>query len=128
MNNLEHPFKKELEALRNIIKSSNPKICERIKWNAPSYYYGKYDFGAFNLRETKKVHLVLVFPSGIVKDETGLLEGEYKDRRMVYFYSMEDIEKKKVALENIVNKWIDSVHEKIEQDVMNNINKDDYCH
>ncbi len=37
MQNLEHPLKAEIEALRQIIKAANPAISERIKWNAPSY-------------------------------------------------------------------------------------------
>src|SRR5690606_2067111 len=76
IDKLTHPLKNEIQILRKIIKNANSKIRERIKWNAPSYYYGKYDFGAFNLRGNKRVHLVLVFPNGIVEDPTGLLEGD----------------------------------------------------
>lgn len=39
MKKLEHPLIKEIEAVRAIIRGANKKISERIKWNAPSYYY-----------------------------------------------------------------------------------------
>ncbi len=102
---LEHPFKKELEAVRKIILKANPKMQERIKWNSPSFFYHS-DFGAFHLRDTSRLHLVLVFPNGIVADGGGLLEGDYKDRRMVYFTSMKDVKAKQATLEKVVNAWI----------------------
>ncbi len=41
MSKLDHPLKAEIEAVRKIIKGADKKIAERIKWNAPSYYYMK---------------------------------------------------------------------------------------
>ena len=84
MRKLNHSLKDEIEALRTIIKKANPKIAERIKWNAPSYYC-KEDLVTFNPRATKHVHLVF-HNAVIVKIKSDLLEGNYKDRRMVYFY------------------------------------------
>lgn len=104
MDALEHPLKPEIEALRDIIKSADPKVCERIKWNAPSYYY-KEDFVTFHPREQKKVHLVFHHPS-IASIPSSLLEGDYKDRRMAYFFSMEDIRSKAAELQRIVQKLI----------------------
>ena len=112
MLKLEHPFKAEIEAIRKIILSASGKMAERVKWNAPSFYY-KEDLAAFHIREQKRVHLVLVFPKGIVEDESKLLEGDYKDRRMAYFYSMEDVLKKKPALEEIVRKWVELAEKEI---------------
>lgn len=82
---LDHPLKAEIEALRAIIKTAGPELAERVKWNAPSYYLGKHDMAAFNLRQTGFVQLVLVFPGGLmIEDRRGLLEGDYKDRRLLY--------------------------------------------
>src|SRR5689334_8979559 len=39
MRDLKHPLKAEMEELRKIIKGVDKRIGERIKWNAPSYYY-----------------------------------------------------------------------------------------
>ena len=105
MQALNHPLKSEITAVRSIILHANDKIAERVKWNSPSFYY-KEDFAAIHLRQQKFVHLVLVFPKGLVEDKTGLLEGNYKDRRMAYFYNMADIEAKKSTLEKVVDDWV----------------------
>jgi hypothetical protein len=58
MIELKHPFKAEVQALRKVLKGVNSQITEQIKWNAPSFgYKGEY-LVTFNLRETKRVHLV----------------------------------------------------------------------
>lgn len=99
MAELEHPLKAEINAVREIIKS-NTKIAERIKWNAPSYFY-KEDLVTFNHRNQKQVHLVF-HHIAITKNKSKLLEGDYKDRRMMYFSSMEDIESKEKELKSII--------------------------
>lgn len=104
MKNLEHPLKSEMEAVRTIILQANSLISERIKWNSPSFYY-KGDMAVVVPRANGKIHIV--FPNGIIiNDPTGLLEGDYKDRRMAYFYDMADIKAKQAALEQIVNDWV----------------------
>lgn len=104
MDALEHPLKPEIETLRAIIKAADSKVCERIKWNAPSYYY-KEDFVTFHPREQQKVHLVFHHPA-IATITSPLLEGDYKDRRMAYFFSMEDILSKADELQRIVQELI----------------------
>jgi hypothetical protein len=106
MRDLDHPFKAEIEALRAIILGVSPKISERIKWNAPSFFY-KEDLGAFHPRATEYAHLVLLFPGGAgVPAKSSLLEGTAKDRREAKFHSLEDIEAKKRALEKLVRDWV----------------------
>lgn len=39
-------------------------MAERIKRNAPIFYFG-HEFGALNLRSTKFPQLIVVFPAGI---------------------------------------------------------------
>lgn len=104
---LDHPLKAEIEALRRIIKAAGPELGERVKWNAPSYHLGKHDMAAFNLRQTGFVQLVLVFLGGLmIEDRRGLLEGDYKDRRLARFDSMMDVESKRPALEAVVREWV----------------------
>ncbi len=104
MNGLKHPLKAEIEAVRSIIKNADKRISERIKWNAPSYYY-KDDMVTFNGWATKNVHLVFHHPA-IVKIKSALLEGDYKDRRMMYFTDMADVKKKAKELEKIVKELV----------------------
>lgn len=104
---LDHPLKAEVEVLRQIIKSAGSDLGERWKWNAPSYHLGKHDMAAFNLHQKAFVQLVLVFPAGLmIDDRRGLLDGDFKDRRLARFDSMADIEAKRSALESVVREWI----------------------
>ena len=105
MQKLEHPLKAEIEALRAIIKSANPAISERIKWNAPSYHANE-DFLTFNHRMTDKVHLIF-HHAKISEINSPILEGEYKDRRMVYFENMEAVVARKAELTSVINRVID---------------------
>lgn len=105
MQQLQHPHKAGIELIRKIILDAHPKVAERVKWNAPSFYY-KEDIAAFHVRQEKFIHLVLVFPHGIIDNSYGILEGDYKDRRMAYFYSIADIDLKKTGLQSIINDWI----------------------
>ena len=103
----DHPLKAEIEEVRTIIKGANPKIMERIKWNAPSYYY-KEDMVTFHTRATQHVHLVFHHPA-IVKINSALLEGDYKDRRMMYFKTMDDVKANKNELQRIMNELIEHI-------------------
>ena len=79
---LEPPVREIVEAIRQIILSTDKDIGERIKWNNPSFYYTgemrefdpkeyKRDMIVMNLH---KGRIMLVFPSGAkVNDKTGLL-------------------------------------------------------
>lgn len=101
---LDHPFKAEVQAVREIILNVSPNIVEQVKWKAPSFSYKDY-MATFNLWATEHVHLI--FHNGaILNDKTGLLEGNYPDRRMLYFKDMTDIQLKKNALEDFVRQWI----------------------
>lgn len=107
MKNLVHPMKAETEALRQIIRSSNKKLAERIKWNAPSYYY-KDDIVTFGPYRNGKVLLVFHHPS-VVKIKSGLLEGNYKDRRLAWFDGMKKIKDNKKELQRILNELVKAI-------------------
>lgn len=104
MASLKHPLKEEIEAVRKIIRGANKNIAERIKWNAPSYYY-KEDMVTFNPRTDRHVHLVFHHKS-IAKIKSPLLEGDYKDRRMMYLHNMKEIKSAKKEIERIMNELI----------------------
>jgi len=105
MQSLDHPFKAEVQALRDIIKGVNREIVEEIKWKAPSFSYKGEYLVTFNLRETERIHLVFHNPS-IPEVRSALLEGNYKERRMMYFTDMDDIKAKKTTLEKILKQLI----------------------
>jgi hypothetical protein len=116
---LDPEFGKIIEAIRQIILSTDKEIGEHIKWNAPSFYYTG-EMKPFNPKEYKryiivmnfhKERILLVFPSGAkINDTTGLLEGDYKDgRRLVYFKDMDDVISKKDDLQNVIKIWLNLV-------------------
>jgi len=103
---VNHPLKAEIEELRKIIKAASEKISERIKWNAPSYYYIK-DMAAFNLHQEKFVQIIFIFYNeNMIAESGGLLEGKWKNRREARFYSKEDIKNKRSNLEKVVREWV----------------------
>lgn len=107
MDALKHPLRAEIEAVRTIIKSTDSRIKERIKWNAPSYYY-KDDMVTFNPRATEHVHLVFHHPT-IEDIPSPLLEGDYKGRRMAYFTTMKDVKTNKKELVSVLKALIGNV-------------------
>lgn len=109
MAGLDHPQKPQVESLRAVIRAAGGgPLGERIKWNAPSYYFGAHDMAAFNFRERSHVMLVMVFPAGIMI-QSPILEGDWKDRRLLRFTDAGDVEAKRPALAAIVSEWVDRV-------------------
>ncbi|WOK04451.1 DUF1801 domain-containing protein [Imperialibacter roseus] len=106
MEALDHPLKAEVETLRTIIKNAGP-LSERIKWNAPSYYH-KEDFVTFNLHDKKTIRLIFHHPA-IVTITSDILEGDWKDRRIVYIKNAEEASSKKAELVRIIKEWLQIV-------------------
>ena len=76
MEKLDHPFKAEVQMIREIIRNVNSNITEQIKWKAPSFSYKGEYLVTFNLRDQQKIHLVFHNPV-ISKVKSKLLKGDY---------------------------------------------------
>ncbi|MGZ5220584.1 MAG: hypothetical protein ACXWC7_10905, partial [Chitinophagaceae bacterium] len=65
----------------------------------------KRDIIVLNIR---KGIALLVFPTGaIIKDATGILEGQYTDgRRLVTFTNMNDVAVKGKDLQKVIKQWL----------------------
>jgi uncharacterized protein YdhG (YjbR/CyaY superfamily) len=105
LRELSHPLKAEVEAVRSILKGVSKDINEEIKWKAPSFNYKGEYLVTFNLRETRRIHLVFHNPM-IPKIKSQLLEGDYADRRMTYFSDMQDIHAKKAELQRVLKQLV----------------------
>jgi uncharacterized protein YdhG (YjbR/CyaY superfamily) len=105
MAKLDHPFKAEVQMIREIIKNVDNDITEQIKWKAPSFSYKGEYLVTFNLWEKQKIHLVFHNPA-ISKVKSKLLEGDYEHRRMTYFSDENEIRAKKKALEKTLKDLI----------------------
>ena len=62
----------------------------------------------FNHRATQHVHLVFHHPA-VVNIQSELLEGNYKDRRMMYLRNMEELKANKKELQNIIKRLINFI-------------------
>ena len=106
MGSLEHPFAADVGRLRVIVREAHPSIQERIKWKSPSFHVDETDLGAFELRPTEFLRLILVFPHGLVDDPTGIMLGSWADRRELRFTGAADVEAKAPALQGVVRDWV----------------------
>src|SRR5688572_18513759 len=114
LRGLEHPLKKEIEAVRKVILGVSPAISEGVKWNAPSFRTTEW-FATMNLRSTKTLQLVFHLGAKVRKeaktgieiaDPAGLAEWLSKDRCMVTLGIGKDIATKTKAFERFVRDWI----------------------
>ena len=105
MEKLDPEMKPAVEAVRKIIKAAGSKLNERIKWNAPSYYY-KEDIVTFGPAKNKNKIILVFHHPNIVKIRSALLEGDYKGRRLVNFNSLKDIKDGKKELERIIKESV----------------------
>jgi hypothetical protein len=119
-NELDHPLKKVVEALRKIVLKTDAEIAEQIKWNSPSFYYTgemkafdpkeyKRDIVVFNLH--KKDSVLLVFPSGArIDDKSGFLEGKFTDgRKIALVTSLNQVKLIEKDLQTAIKDWLKKI-------------------
>lgn len=115
LNELNHPFRDEIEQLRICVLSADKNLTENIKWNGPNYCFDNEDRITMRIQPpTKQVQLI--FHRGAKKQEqpkNSLIEDKFKlliwkenDRAIATFKNMEDIENSKANLTEIVKEWI----------------------
>lgn len=114
MAELQHPFSREVQALRVLFTGIDPSVAEGIKWNAPSWRKHEY-FATTHLRSRQGIGLVLhlgakarELPAGGLKidDPAGLLQWLGADRAMIEFRDGPDLAAKSVALQALLRDWI----------------------
>lgn len=114
---LEHPFKREILALRQLILGADPSIAEGIKWNAPSFRTSEY-FATFHLRAKDGVQIIMhlgakkrdTAVSGIaIADPESMLEWLARDRASVKFRDLKDIDSRRAAFADVIRQWIQHV-------------------
>jgi len=111
---LDHPFKPEILALRQLILDVDPSIAEGIKWSAPSFHTSEH-FATMQLRAKDGVQIILhlgaktrdTATTGIaIDDPQALLVWLAKDRASVTFRDMNDIDVRRAAFAHIIRQWI----------------------
>ncbi len=114
LKTLEHPLKKEIQALRKIILASHPSLEENIKWNGPNFHVKGEDRITMRIHPPKQVQLIFhrgakplpAPPKRLIQDDAGMLEWKSNDRAVMTFKTERDIQSKKEVLMEIVNRWI----------------------
>jgi len=115
LNELNHPFRNEIELLRNCILKANKGMEENIKWNGPNYCFDNEDRITMRVQPPNK-QVQLIFHRGAKKKEqpkdkliankSKMLVWKENDRAIVTFKSLQDIENGKTELTTIINEWI----------------------
>ncbi len=100
----EPALRKEINAVRKLIIKAAPSVNERIKWNAPSYYT-TVDLFTFGPYKNNRILLVFHHPA-IVKIKSPLLEGAFKDRRLLYFNNSKEAVKQEKELTRIIRELL----------------------
>jgi hypothetical protein len=102
----------EVEALRRIILGADPAIREGIKWKVPSFRTTEY-FATLHLRMKAGLGLILHLgakvrnlPALPVEDPEGLLHWLARDRALVTFTGLGEIQARRPALEALLRQWI----------------------
>ena len=111
---LEHPFKPEILAIRQIILGADPSITESIKWNAPSFQTSEH-FATMQLRAKGGVQIILhlgakpresTLASSALADPDALLTWLATDRASATFRDLDDIDTRGPAFAHIIRQWI----------------------
>ncbi len=111
----KHPFRKEIEQLRNCILSANAALTENMKWNGPNYCFDNADRITMRIQPpTNQVQLI--FHRGaskqtqpkdrLILNKSKMLAWKENDRAIATFKSLQDIENGKAELTTIINEWI----------------------
>lgn len=120
LDELNHPFRNEIEQLRHCILSANKDLTENIKWNGPNYCFENEDRITMRIQPPKQ--LQIIFHCGakvkaqpeekLIKVDFGILAWKGNDRAIATFKNMQDIENGKPALTKIIIDWINATREK----------------
>jgi hypothetical protein len=114
---LDHPYKPEIMALRQIILGADPAITEEIKWNAPSFRTTEH-FATFQLRAKDGIQIIFHLGAKVtaatatgmtIADSAALLTWLAKDRASVIFRDLAEIQTKQAAFSDLVRAWIAQV-------------------
>lgn len=116
LDELNHPFRKEIEKLRIYILTTSKHLTENIKWNGPNYCFENEDRITMRIQPTTTKQIQLIFHRGakkqeqpadkIISSESKILVWKENDRAIVSFKNMKDIDNGKIELTEIIKQWI----------------------
>jgi hypothetical protein len=102
-----------VDALRKIVAGANTKLTEGIKWNAPSFALAGED--RITLGIERKGGVRVVFHRGAkvkdaakfkFEDTAGLAQWPARDRGVVVFKTLAEVEAKRKVLGDLCKRWL----------------------
>ena len=116
LDDLNHPFRAEIEQLRIFILSADNHLTENIKWNGPNYCYENQDRITMRVQPLTIKQIQLIFHRGakkqaqpkdkLIANKNNILVWKENDRAIATFKNMQDIINGKVELTAIITAWI----------------------
>ncbi len=116
LDELNHPFRVEIEQLRNYILTASDDLTENIKWNGPNYCLGNEDRITMRIQPVTTKQIQVIFHCGAKKQEqpkdkliannSKMLVWKENDRAVVSFKNMQDVENGKAELTEIIKEWL----------------------
>lgn len=115
LDNLNHPFREQIELLREIILAAVPDIEENIKWNGPNYTLNSHDLITIRVNPPKSFTLILhcgvkvqTQPANkLLGNDHGVLNWKTNDRAIVDFKKTDDFGKVSPYLNDIIRTWVE---------------------
>jgi len=103
--NYSNPQKDLVQAVRQVILATDPRVTETIKWQAPTFMY-RGNIASFYPKTT--THVSLMFHTGAsLPDPAGVLEGEGDTSRVLRIRDHDDLTTKTDALRGLITSWIE---------------------
>jgi len=112
LNNLDHPFRKEIDELRALVLATGNGLEENIKWNGPNYSVNGADRITIRVNPPPAFSLILHMGTKAQKvpahkiEDHGILTWKSIDRAVVDFKDKESFERVKIYLVSIVRDWV----------------------
>lgn len=101
----DNPMKPVVLKMRDIILSTDDRIDECIKWQAPTFTY-KGNIASFFPKSKK--HASLMFHQGAkIPGSHSLLQGDAETGRTLKMASVEEVEQNSEAIQKIILAWCD---------------------
>lgn len=117
LDSMDHPLRKEMDRLRELILATDDRITEGVKWNTASFRTHEW-FATLNGPRQVDRPMVILHAGAKVKglpikeqvaDPDGLLRWLGADRAQLLFADRADIARKASAFQQLLRAWIEQV-------------------
>lgn len=118
LDELKHPFRNEIEQLRNCILTANSELTENIKWNGPNYCFNDEDRITIRIQPKTIKQIQVIFHCGakvkeqpkekLISQDFTFLTWKGNDRAITTFKNLQEIENRNIDLTKIIIEWIEA--------------------